>query len=128
MSPEVVESMYETMWEYLVIQLKSLEHNEVFIKNLGSFKARYKRIDKFIDKCDKAIKYYETNIPEEDKERLWPRASKYYADLWKLRLMKDKIEQSWEKEKEKRQLRHAFTTRNLEEQRADNGGDNQQTL
>lgn len=124
---EVVEVMYDTLFEYLANKIKNLEGKEIYLKNIGTFSARRSKIEKLQKRLhttlDRIAALAESGATTH--EQFIKDTEQVKVDLERLEKIKEDIHRDWLEKQEKKKLRYEYISRSLEEQETDNGGDSE---
>ena len=121
---EVVEVLYDTLFEYLANKVRNLEGKDIYLKNIGTFTARKSKIEKLERRINNHIAFMDKmleleKVSIEDFNTTVDMLKKYLERLYKL---KADIHEEWLRKQENKKLRNEYISRGLEEQKADNGG------
>lgn len=124
---EVVEVMYDTLFEYLANKIRNLEGKEIYLKNIGTFSARRSKIEKLQKRLhttlDRIAALAESGATT--PEQFIKDTEQVKVDLERLEKIKEDIHKDWLEKQEKKKLRYEYISRSLEEQETDNGGDSE---
>lgn len=124
---EVVEVMYDTLFEYLANKIRNLEGKEIYLKNIGTFSARRSKIEKLQKRLhttlDRIAALAESGATT--PEQFIKDTEQVKVDLERLEKIKEDIHRDWLEKQEKKKLRYEYISRSLEEQETDNGRDSE---